>query len=68
MVGLMDAMTRYRIVVRGRLSDRLAASLDGFELEPAAGVTVMRGALADQAQLQRIPDLGIELVSLNADD
>jgi hypothetical protein len=62
----------YEIVVTGRLSDRLASAFPGLVLEPRPGQTVMRGVVADQAQLHgvfdRLSDLGIELVSVNVVD
>jgi hypothetical protein len=62
---------RYRIVVKGRLSDRLGSAFAGVELERLPGQTVLSGA-ADSAQLdavlERLRDLGIELVSVDADD
>jgi hypothetical protein len=62
--------TRYRIVVRGRLSERFAAAFDGMAFEHRAGETALVGEFADETQLygllNRLRDLGIELVSLNA--
>jgi hypothetical protein len=61
--------SQYRIVVRGRLSERLGAAFDDLELERRQGETVLTGA-SDQAELhgvlERIRELGIELVSVNA--
>jgi hypothetical protein len=61
---------RFEIVVRGRLSERYGASLDGVTLEPRPGQTALRGDFADQAQLygliDRLRDFGIELISVNA--
>jgi hypothetical protein len=61
---------RFEIVVRGRLSDRYGAALDGVTLEPRRGETALRGDFADQAQLygliDRLRDFGIELISVNA--
>ena len=61
---------RFEIVVRGRLSERYGASLDGVTLEPRQGQTALRGDFADQAQLygliDRLRDFGIELISVNA--
>lgn len=58
----------YRIVVRGRLSDRFAATFKGMSLESANGETSLSGAIADQAQLygilDRLRDFGLELVRL----
>ena len=60
----------YQIVVRGRLSSRYERAFDGATLEPRNGQTTLRAELADQSQLygllNRLRDLGIELVSVNA--
>jgi len=62
--------TCYRIVVRGRLSERYAAAFEGLELESRNGNTTMCGSFVDHAQLygllDRLRDLGLELVSVNA--
>ena len=62
--------TRYRVIVRGRLSDRLASAFEGLTVEPADGETALSGCFVDQAQLHGVLDrlraLGIELVSVNA--
>lgn len=59
-----------RIVIRGRLSERLCARFDGVTAVPSGDVTVLSGDLADQAQLHgildRIRDLGLELVAVEA--
>jgi AraC-like DNA-binding protein len=56
---------RARIIVRGRLSDRLASAFEGMTLVRHAGRTELVGKIADQAQLHgllaRIRDLGLEL-------
>jgi hypothetical protein len=61
----------YRIVIRGRLSDRLGAAFPEMVLERAPGKTVMSGP-ADPSclheVLDRLRDLGIEPVSVDADD
>ena len=61
--------TRYRVVVRGRLSQRLAAGFDGISVESGDGQTTLTGCYLDQAQLHGVLDrlraLGIELVSVN---
>lgn len=59
----------YEIRVRGHLGSRWAAWFDGFNVtDDDGGVTVIRGAVADQAALhgvlQKLRDLGIPLVSL----
>jgi hypothetical protein len=62
---------RYRIVIRGRLSDRLGSAFAEMSLERHPGQTVMSGP-ADQTRLHelldRLRDLGIEPVSVDADD
>jgi hypothetical protein len=61
--------TRYRIVVKGRLSDALGSAFDGLELEPSAGRTALTGWFEDQSKLhgtlERLRDFGIELISIN---
>jgi len=59
---------RYRIVVRGRLSDHFAATFAGMMLEPGSGETALVGDVRDQSQLygllDRLRDFGLELVSV----
>jgi hypothetical protein len=56
---------RARIVVRGRLSARLARAFEGMTLVRHSGRTELVGEIADQAQLHgllaRVRDLGLEL-------
>jgi hypothetical protein len=56
----------YRIIVRGRLSERFAAVFDGLQVESLPGATAISGPIADQGQLhgvlERIRDFGLELV------
>jgi len=63
---------RYRVVVRGRLGEYLATAFEQLELESRAGETSLTGTFADQALLHglldRLRDLGIQLVSVNAVD
>jgi hypothetical protein len=63
---------RYRIVIRGRLGEHLAGALEGLELESRAGESTLTGTFADQAQLHglldRLCDLGIQLISVNPVD
>jgi hypothetical protein len=63
---------RYRVVVRGRLGEHLATVFEQLELESRAGETSLTGTFADQAQLHglldRLRDLGIQLVSINPVD
>jgi hypothetical protein len=62
---------QYEIVVRGRLSERYSTAFDGLTLRSHAGTTTLRGAIIDQSQLygllNRLQDLGIELISVRAD-
>jgi hypothetical protein len=60
--------TRYRITLRGRLSDRFAAAFDGMVLEPGPDRTALVGEVQDQAHLfgllDRVRDFGLELVAV----
>ena len=60
--------TRYQICVRGRLSERLAAALEGMTLHSGPVNTVFTGEVKDQSQLYgllyRLRDLGLELISV----
>ena len=62
--------TSYRIVVRGELSQRFSAAFEGMTLATSDGLTVLTGTVVDQAHLHglidRVGDLGLELVSVNA--
>lgn len=65
--------TRYEIVLRGRLSPRLAHALEGFEVVAAASnSTRLVGIVRDQSSLQavvrRVSDLGLDLVSIRSVD
>jgi hypothetical protein len=61
--------TVYRIVVRGELSARYVPAFEGMTLATGDGQTAITGLVIDQAQLHgllnRIGDLGLELVSIN---
>jgi hypothetical protein len=63
---------RYRVVVRGRLGEHLASAFEQLELESRTGESSLTGSFADQAQLHglldRLCDLGIQLVSVNPVD
>ncbi len=63
---------RYRIVVRGQLSDHLASAFEGLELDRQQGESSLTGPIVDQAHLHgvldRLRDLGIPLVSVNPVD
>ena len=59
---------RYRIVVRGQLSERFTDAFDGMVVQRGLEVTTLEGELADQSMLDgllgRIGNLGLELVSV----
>jgi len=59
----------YRVVVRGRFGEHLAAVFDQLEVDPEPGQTSLTGNFADQAQLHglldQLRDLGIHLISVN---
>jgi hypothetical protein len=59
---------RYRIVLRGRLSEHFASAFDGMALEPGPNQTVLVGDVRDQAHmyglLDRLRDFGIELLAV----
>jgi hypothetical protein len=61
-------MSRYRIVLRGRLSKRFESAFEGMALEPGPDQTVLVGDVRDQAHLygllDRLRDFGIELVAV----
>ncbi|MFY9864354.1 MAG: hypothetical protein WBF20_03485 [Trebonia sp.] len=63
--------TSYRIAVRGRLTGRLASAFEGFALEPGNQQSVLVGEIRDQAHLygtlDRVRDLGLELISVAED-
>lgn len=66
------AASRYRIVLRGRLSKRFESAFEGMTLEHAPGRTVLTGDVRDQAQLygvlNQVRDFGIELLSVESAD
>jgi hypothetical protein len=59
----------YELVVRGELGDHFGVLFDGMGMRRTEGTTVLTGPVRDQAQLygviERIQELGIELVSVN---
>ena len=59
--------TMYSIVVKGRLTDRLATSFEGMTIQTADGTTILTGSVRDQSHLmgllQTIASLGLELIS-----
>jgi hypothetical protein len=64
----MASAVRYRISVRGRLTERLGSAFHGMILVPAAGQTVLVGEIRDQSHLysvlDRVRSLGLELISV----
>ena len=62
------AATRYRIVLRGRLSERFESAFDGMALEGGPGQTVLVGDVRDQMHrydlLNQVRDFGIELLAV----
>jgi hypothetical protein len=60
---------RYEFVVHSELGERFASAFGGMEVQPDGGITRIVGLVRDQSQLHglldRIRDLGIELVSVN---
>jgi hypothetical protein len=64
------APTRYRISVKGRLTERLGSAFEGMTLEPGNGQTMLVGDIRDQSHLygvlDRVRNLGLELVSVEA--
>jgi hypothetical protein len=59
--------TRYQIIVRGRLTDRLASAFTGMTWHVIEGDTALAGEIRDQSHLYGVLDnvraLGLELVS-----
>ena len=64
--------SRYRIILRGRLSERFETAFEGMALEPGPNQTVLVGEVRDQAQLYGLLDqlrvFGIELVAVEPAD
>ena len=62
--------TCYRIVIDGELSGRFALAFDGMTVQSGGGQTENTGMVVDQSQLHclldRVGDLGLDLVSVNA--
>ena len=62
------AAKRYRIVLRGRLSEHFESAFDGMTLEHGPNRTVLVGDVRDQAQLygllDRLQEFGIELLAV----
>jgi hypothetical protein len=66
------AAGRYRIVLRGRLSERFESAFDGMTLEHGPNRTVLTGDVRDQAQLYgligQLQEFGIELLAVEPAD
>ena len=66
------AASRYRIVLRGRLSERFESAFDGMSLEHGPNRTVLVGDIRDQAQLYgllgQLQEFGIELIAVEPAD
>jgi hypothetical protein len=66
-VNARDA--QYELVVRGEIGDRFNVVFEGMRLERDGGRTVIVGPVRDQAHLhgliERVEELGLELVSVN---
>ena len=64
--------SRYRIVLRGRLSERFESAFEGMALEAGPNQTVLVGEIRDQAQLygllDRLRDFGIDLIAVEPAD
>ena len=56
------AVTTYRIVVEGEISDRFFATFGDMRVDHVAGETWMTGEIADQAQLQGVSPVSPTLV------
>ena len=62
-------MNQYELVIRGEVGDRFSTAFEGMRLERDSGTTTIAGEVRDQAQLhgliERVQELGLELVSVN---
>lgn len=62
----------YRLVVEGELSDDVGGLFEGMTLTRQRGKTLLVGPVVDQAELQgllqRVTDLGLNLISATALD
>jgi hypothetical protein len=60
---------RYRLVIRGSLGRHLTGVFDQLEIDARDDKTTLTGTFTDQAQLHglldRLRDLGIQLISVN---
>jgi hypothetical protein len=66
------AASKYRIVLRGWLSENFESAFDGMTVEHAPNRTVLTGDVRDQAQLYgligRLQEFGIELLAVEPAD
>lgn len=64
----MSSVIRYRILIDGRLTSRLAGNIDALAFEPRGRGMALIVELADAAELdgllQRLGDLGVSVISL----
>ena len=71
MLAAMESR-RYRLVVKGELSNDLRPAFAGMTLARKEGTTVLVGPVRDQAELQglfqRLMDLGLPLLSASEID
>jgi hypothetical protein len=60
--------SKYRIVLRGRLSESFESAFEGMALEPGLNQTVLVGDVRDQSHLygllDRLRDFGIDLLAV----
>jgi hypothetical protein len=71
MVDSQGTRQRYRVVVRGRLSERLGSAFGELDLERGPGETVLSGSgdrVRLEAVLDRLQALGLEVVRVNAEE
>ena len=63
--------TKYRITVRGRLTQHFGSAFEQLSLEPGPEQTVLVGEIRDQAHLygvlDRVRNLGLELINVEED-
>jgi hypothetical protein len=63
---------RYRLVVRGEPGEPFGFLFEGMQMDRVADTTVLTGNVIDQTHLhgllQRIQELGLELVSIDPVD
>jgi hypothetical protein len=61
----------YRIVLRGRISDRLGAAFPDMSLERCPGRTILSGPVGRASLdglLDRLGDLGLEALSVDVEE